>query len=91
METKRNFLNHFPHPGFASGCDQNQLIITDASKANKHRVVPKLMITVPKWDKRNNQRKSISHFFKLLDTVNRMNNNKAESSPSGENTKPRDL
>ena len=64
METKRNFLTHFYHPRFASRYDQNQLIITDVSKKNKHRVVPKLMITVQKRDKRNNQRKSISHFTK---------------------------
>ena len=62
METKRIFLNHFYHPRFASGYDQNQLITTDVSKENQHRVVPKLMIIVPKWDKRNNQRKSIRHF-----------------------------
>ena len=48
METKRYFLNHFQHPRFASGYDQNQLIITDVSKENKHRVVPKPMIIVPK-------------------------------------------
>ena len=48
METKRYFLTHFHHPRFASGYDQNQLIITDESKENKHRVVPKLMITVQK-------------------------------------------
>ena len=62
METKRYFLNHLYHPRFASGYDQNQLIITDVSKENKHRIVPKLMITVPKWEKRINRRKSISHF-----------------------------
>ena len=28
-------------------------------------------------------------FYELLDTINRMNNKKAEKSPSGENTKPR--
>ena len=54
METKRYFLTHFYHPRFESGYDQNQLIITDVSKQNKHQVVQKLMITVPKWDKRNN-------------------------------------
>ena len=48
METKRYFLNHFYHPRFASGYDQNQLTITDVSKENEHRVVPKLMIIVPK-------------------------------------------
>ena len=48
METKRNFLNHFYHPRFASGYDQTQLIITDVSKEIKHQVVPKLMITVQK-------------------------------------------
>ena len=57
MGTKRNFLNHFQHRRFARGYDQNQLIITDASKENKHRVVSKPMIFVPKCDKRNNQRK----------------------------------
>ena len=48
METKRFFLTHFYHPRFASGYDQNKLIITDVSKENKHQVVPKLMISVPK-------------------------------------------
>ena len=43
-----NVLNHFQHPSFASGYDQNQLIITDVSEENKHRVVSKLMIIVPK-------------------------------------------
>ena len=56
------FLLIFYHPRFASGYDQNQLFITDVSKENRHRKVPKLMITVPKWNKRNNQRKLISHF-----------------------------
>ena len=64
METKRYFLNHFYHPRFASGYDQNQLIITDVSKEKKHRVLSKLMIIVPKWDKRINRRKLISHFRK---------------------------
>ena len=48
LETKRYFLTHFYHPRFASGYDQNELIITDVSKENKHRIVPKLMISVPK-------------------------------------------
>ena len=48
METKRYFLTHFDHRRFASGYDQNQLIITDVSEENRHRVVPKLMIIVPK-------------------------------------------
>ena len=48
METKEKSLVILQHPRFASGYDQNQLIITDVSKENKHRVVPKLMITVPK-------------------------------------------
>ena len=61
METKRYFLNHFQHSRFASGYDQHRLIITDVNKENKHRVVPKLMITVPKGDKRSNQRKLICH------------------------------
>ena len=87
METKRRFLNHFEHPRFASGYDQNQLIITVVSKEKKHRWEPKLMITVPKWDKRNNQRKLISRFSKVLDTINRMINNKTENSPSGKDTK----
>ena len=43
METKRYFLTHFLHPRFASGYDQNHLIITEVSKENKHRVVAKLM------------------------------------------------
>ena len=42
------FLLIFYHPRFASGYDQNQLVITDVSNENKHRVVPKLMIIVPK-------------------------------------------
>ena len=54
METKEKILVILQHPRFASGYDQNQLIITDVSKENKHRVVPKLMITVPKWNKRFN-------------------------------------
>ena len=57
METKRNFPNHFKQPRFASGYDQNRLIISDVNKENKHRVVAKLMMTVPKWDKWYNQRK----------------------------------
>ena len=89
METKRYSLTHFHHPRFASGYDQNQLIITDVSKENKHRLVPKLMITVPKWIKRINWRKVDKSFYELLDTINRMNNNKAKNSPSGKNTKPR--
>ena len=64
METKRNFLNHFYHPRFASGYDQNQLIKPNISKEKKHRIVPRLMITVPKRSKRNNQRKLLSHFLK---------------------------
>ena len=48
METKRYFPTQFYHPGFASGYDQKQLIIPDVSKEYKHRVVPKLMISVPK-------------------------------------------
>ena len=49
-EQKRRgiFLNLFQHPGFASGYDQNQLIISDVRKKNKHRAVPKLMNIVPK-------------------------------------------
>ena len=42
------FLLIFYHPRFASGYDQNLLIIIDVSKENKHREVPKLMIIVPK-------------------------------------------
>ena len=42
------FLLIFYHLRFASGYDQNQLIITDVSKENKRRVVTKVMITVPK-------------------------------------------
>ena len=48
METKRNFLNHFQQPRFASGYDQNKLTITSVSNESKHRVVPKLMNFVPK-------------------------------------------
>ena len=62
METKRVFLNHFYHPRFASGYDQNRIIIPDVSKQNNQRIVPKLMISAPKSNKRNNQRKLISHF-----------------------------
>ena len=47
------------------------------------------MISVPKWNKRFNQRKIDKLFHELLDTINRMNNNEAENSPSGKNTKPR--
>ena len=90
METKRKFLNHFYHPRFASGYDENQLIKTDVSEDNRHRVVPKLMITVPKWNKRINKRKIDESFYELLDTINRMKNEKAENSPSRKNTKPRE-
>ena len=56
METKRftvhfqhfPFTFHFQHPRFGSRYDQKQLIISDVSKGNKHRVVPKLMIVVAK-------------------------------------------
>ena len=89
METKRYFLTHFYHPPSASGYDQNQLIVTDVSRENKHRVVPNLMKIAPKWNKRINWRKIYKSFYELLDTINRMNNNKAENSPSGKNTKPR--
>ena len=54
IETKRYFLTHFYHPRFTSGYDQNQLIKPDVSRKNKHRIVPKLMISVPKWYKRKN-------------------------------------
>ena len=37
------------------------------------------MISVPKWDKRNNQRKIDKSFYKLLDTINRMTDRNAES------------
>ena len=47
------------------------------------------MITVPKGDKRINQRKIDKSFYEIMNTINRMNNNKAENSPSGKNTKPR--
>ena len=46
------------------------------------------MITVSKWNKRNNYRKIDKSFYELLETINRMNNNNAENSPSGKNTKP---
>ena len=42
------FLLILYHPRFASGYDQNPLIITDVSKENKHRIVPKLMKIAPK-------------------------------------------
>ena len=48
METKEKILVILQHPRFASGYDQNQLVITDISKENKHRVVPKLMKIAPK-------------------------------------------
>ena len=35
MEMKRYFLTHFYHPRFASGYDQNQLIIPDVSNEKK--------------------------------------------------------
>ena len=54
METKRIFLNQIYHPRFASGYDQNQLIISDVSKENNHRDLKKLMIFLAKRDKRNN-------------------------------------
>ena len=47
------------------------------------------MIIVLKWNKRINWRKIDKSFYELLDTINRMNNNKVENSPSGKNTKPR--
>ena len=80
METKRYFLNQIYHRRFASGYDQNQLIITDVNKQKqkKHQLVPKLMMFVPKWDKRNNQRKIDKSFYKLLDTNNRMTDSNAE-------------
>ena len=56
METKRNFSNHFQHTRFASGYDQNQLIVSDVSYETEHRVELNLMNILPKWDKRNNQR-----------------------------------
>ena len=37
------------------------------------------MITVPKWNKRYNQRKLINHFNKLLDTNTEMIDRNAES------------
>ena len=37
------------------------------------------MITVPKWDKRNNQQKIDEPFYRLLDTNNRMTESNAES------------
>ena len=46
------------------------------------------MIVVPKWDKRNNQRKLINHFYKLLYSINRVKKIKANSSPKGTKTKP---
>ena len=85
MEMKRIFLTRFQHPRFASGYDQNQLIRSDVGWEKKQRVVPKLMIIVPKWDKRDNQRTLIGHSTKIMDTINRMINNKAENSPSGKN------
>ena len=66
METKRYFPNLFYHPRIASGYDQNQLIITDVSKENKHPVVPKLMNIVPKRNKRNNYRKIDKLFLESI-------------------------
>ena len=37
------------------------------------------MITVPKWNKRINQRKIDKSFYKLLDTNNRMTDSNVES------------
>ena len=71
METKRIFLNHFYHPRFASGYDQNQFNITDVSKQKRQRIVPKLMISVPKWNKRINQRKLMSNFAKFWTRITR--------------------
>ena len=34
--------------------------------------------------------KTDKSFYKTLDTINRMTNNKAKNSPSGTNTKPRE-
>ena len=63
-ETKRNFLDQFSLPRFASGYDQNHKILSDVSHKIEHREALKLMITEPKWGKRNNQRKLIGHFTK---------------------------
>ena len=46
------------------------------------------MIFVPKWKKRNNQRKIDKSFKKLLVTINRMNKIKAEKVLALKNTKP---
>ena len=46
------------------------------------------MKIAPKWDKRNNQWKNDMSFYKVLDTINRMINNKAENSPTGTTSKP---
>ena len=64
METKRNFLNHFLTTPFCQWIRPKSINHNWCKQKNKHRVVPKLMIIVPKWDKRKNQRKLISHFAK---------------------------
>ena len=56
------FLIIFNIPVLPVDTTKDQLFITDVSWKNEHRVVPKLMIIVLKWDKRNNQRKLISYF-----------------------------
>ena len=42
------FLLIFTTPVLPVDTTNNQLIIPDVSKENKHRIVPKLMISVPK-------------------------------------------
>ena len=75
------FLVIFNSPRFASGYDQNQLIIFGISKENKHRVKPEPMSIVPKGDKRNNQQKLINQFTKdwTRITNNRMTDSNAEN------------
>ena len=45
------------------------------------------MLSVPKWDESNMGRVNFETFLKILSTINRMNNFKAEKSPSGKTTK----
>ena len=79
----------FLPPPFCQWIRPNSNNHTWCKQKNKHWIVPKLMISVPKWNKRNNWRKIDKSFYELLDTINRMNTSKAENSPSGKSTKPR--
>ena len=54
METKKNFPNHFLTPRFATGRDQNQLLLSDLGWEKIYQVIPQLLSFLPKCDKRNN-------------------------------------